>query len=468
MTARARQAAAARTRGAAGGRTRRAAAHPRRPAAALAALGALALAAAAPAGAANPVEPGGARTGPVEFPTHCVPPQEAGLPPADGTTTALITVDNPRPRVGDTVTVTYRVTATTAVNPLDTELPADTLTPAGKVVLGGAQPGGITVTGPRKNDPVDARAGFAAFAMTGTFTVTRPGEITLAPGDYTLHTSHLMELDTPCTVDRAHPAPVSGRLTAAEAPGVNARAIALATPAGRPGAKVHVVGAGFTPGAAVSVAGRAGTAETADRATATADERGVLQAELAVTDPATTGVVAYEGAGWTEEAGAGPAAYTVTDAAPLPPGSQKVGVTVEPGGLTMTQAGEEIALSPVPYGQGGTARGRIRPVTVKDARGGPAGWTLTGRLTDFTGPAGGRIDGAGLRWTPSCTTKDGSPSTCVPGTPGPVGADGATLAGTPDAALVGGEFTVGADVDLTVPPYTAPGAYAALLTLTLS
>ncbi|MEV7417921.1 beta-xylosidase [Streptomyces sp. NPDC089919] len=434
-----------------------------------AALGVLALAAVGvPASAASPDEPEPPATGAVEFPTHCVPPQEAGLPPADGSTTAEITVDNAHPAVGDTVTVTYRVTRTAAANPLDAPLPADVLTPAGKVVLGGAQTGEVTVAGPKKNAPVPGKAAFPAFSMTGTFTVTEPGEITLAPGDYTVHTSHLMELDTPCAVDRTSPPPVSERIDAAPRAEANTRALALGTASGRPGAAVKVTGAGFTPGAAVTLAGRAGAAPTADHVTATADELGVVLAELPVTDPDTTAVVGYEGPAWTAERGTGPATYTVLKATPLPPGTQKMTLDVEPGALSMTQAGEEIALSPVPYGQGGTAQGRIRTVTVKDLRGGPAGWVLTGKLSDFTGPAGATIDGARLSWTPACATKEGSPSTCVPGSPGPVGPAGATLAGAPDAPLVGGEFTVDAEVALTVPPYTAPGAYAAILTLTLS
>ncbi|MGW1769146.1 beta-xylosidase [Streptomyces sp. NPDC002073] len=436
----------------------------------VAALAATSAALTAPARAsADPQDAGdGVGAGAVEFPTHCTPPQDAGLPPADGATTATVSVDNPAPRVGDTVTVTYRVTKTAAGNPLDAELPADVLTPTGKVRLGGAQSGEVTVAGPKRNDPVPGRAAFPAFTMTGTFTVTDPGEITLAPGDYTLHTSHLAELDTPCTTDTAAPPPPAARITATAVPDANLRSIALGSAAGKPGATVRVTGAGFAPGAAVTVAGRAGAAETADRTTATADELGTLLAELPVTDRTTTAVVAYEGPGWTAEQGAGPATYTVIDATPLPPGTQKVGVDVVPGALSMLQAGEEIALSPVPYGEGGAAVGRIRTVTVKDLRGGPAGWSLTGRLTDFTGPGGARMDGAALTWTPVCVTREGSPSTCAPGTAGPLGEDGATLASTPDAALVGGEFTVDAEVSLHVPPYTAPGAYTAVLTLTLS
>ncbi|MFD6891619.1 beta-xylosidase [Streptomyces sp. NPDC059957] len=460
-------------------------------------------------------------SGQVEFPTHCLPPQEAGLPPADGPTTARVTVDDLTPRVGDTVTVTYQVVRTPAVNPLSVGLPADVLTPTGRIVLGGVQQGEVTVVGAKRNEPVEAGGALPAVTMTGTFTVTAPGEITLAPGGYTLHTGHLLELDTVCaaapgsvppgpdptpsarpsasvsgsapaapspespsasasasTITSPSPspstlplpsgAPVAQRITASPLPTANLRAVALGTAAGVPGAGVKVTGAGFVPGAEVTVAGRAGTAETADRVTAKADELGVVLAELPVTDRATTAVVAYEGDTWTPERGSGPSAYTVIAAAPLPPGSQTVTAVVEPGELGMTQEGDAVTLAAVPYGDGGAAAGRIGTVTVKDARGGPAGWSLIGKVTDFTGSGGVRIPGASLSWTPACAAAPGSPSACTPGSAGTVGPDGAVLASTGDAALVGGTFTVDAAVTLQVPPYTPPGAYTAVLTLTLS
>ncbi|MFD7033823.1 beta-xylosidase [Streptomyces sp. NPDC059917] len=415
--------------------------------------------------------------GQVDFPTHCVPPQEAGLPPADGPTTAVLTVDNPAPRVGDTVTVTYRVAATPAVNPLTTDLPADVLTPTGVIVLGGAQQGEVTVVGARTNDPVPAGAVLPAVTMTGTFTVTAPGETTFAPGAYTLHTTHLLDLDTTCAPAPAAAGekavvPVAGRLTAGALPAANLRAVALGGASGRPGAAVKVTGSGFTPGAAVTVTGRAGAAPTADRVTATADRLGAVLADLPVTDRTTTAVVAYEGPAWTAERGSGPGAYTVL--ADPPParerlaGTQRVTATVEPGALTMTQAGESVTLGAIAYGDGVAAPGRIGTVTVKDARGGPAGWSLIGKVTDFTGPGGVKVPGAELSWTPVCVSAAGSRSTCAAGSAGTVGEGGAVLASTPDASAAGGTFTVDAVVTLRLPPYTPPGAYTAVLTLTLS
>ncbi|MFE7772785.1 beta-xylosidase [Streptomyces sp. NPDC057445] len=402
----------------------------------------------------------------VDFPTHCIPPPIAGIPPIDGTTTAEITVDNAAPKVGDTVTVTYTVTKPAAGNPVDLALPADIMTPTGKVALGGAQSGSVTVAGPKKNPPVPGKGTFPPFSMTGTFTVSAPGSITLSPGDYNIHTSYIMELDTPCTVTNP-PAPVSQTIVATPQPGANERSIQLGTASGKPGDKVTVTGAKFTPNADITVVGRSGAAETADRTTVKASATGALSASLTVNDKATTGVVAYEGAAWNADKGAGPAAYTVIDDTPLPANSQKLNSAVAAGALSMTQAGDTVQLTSVDFGKGGASAGDLNAVTVKDFRGGPAGWSLTGKVTDFTGP-GGKIDAGKLSWTPSCTTKAGSPSTCAAGTAGVVGGAGATLASTPNGTLTGGEFTAGAKVSLDVPAFTAPGAYAGVLTLTLT
>ncbi|MFI1680728.1 DUF6801 domain-containing protein [Streptomyces sp. NPDC020607] len=152
-------------------------------------------------------------------------------------------------------------------------------------------------------------------------------------------------------------------------------------------------------------------------------------------------------------------------------GKQNVNTKVTPeqggGQLTMAQAGDSVALSPVEEGAGGKSTGDLQKVTVKDARNGATGWSLTGKVTDFTGSAGA-IGADKLGWTPSCATAAGSASTCVPGSQGPVGTAGATLASAPDAARTGGEFTVGAGLALDVPATAAAGEYASVLTLTLT
>lgn len=108
--------------------------------------------------------PAGATPQQVDFPTHCIPPAVAGIPPIDGTTTAKITADKAGAKVGDTVTVTYTVVTAAASNPTDLALPADIMTPTGKVSLGGAQTGDVTVAGPKKNPPVPGKAAFPSFS----------------------------------------------------------------------------------------------------------------------------------------------------------------------------------------------------------------------------------------------------------------------------------------------------------------
>ncbi|MER5507020.1 beta-xylosidase [Streptomyces sp. NPDC002766] len=409
--------------------------------------------------------PAGAATN-VDFATHCIPPAVAGIPPIDGTTTASIAVDNTSPKVGDTVTVTYTVVKPAASNPTAIALPADIMTPTGKVTLGGAQTGAVTVAGPKKNDPVPGNGAFPSFSMTGTFKVTSAGSITLSPGDYNIHTSYILELDTPCTVTNP-PAPTSQTITATDSTPVNNRAIQLGKASGAPGDSVTVSGSGFTAGAAVTLAGRSGSSQTGDKASVTAGSDGKFSGSLTVNDKTTTGIVAYEGSAWSDALGAGPAVYTVTDNTPVPDGSQKLTTTVKAGTLSMSQAGDSVALSAVDFGKGGASTGALQTVTVKDFRGGPAGWSLTGKVTDFTGP-GAKIDAGKLSWTPACATKAGSPSTCKAGSAGTVGASGATLASTANGTLTGGEFTADAQLSLDVPAFTPPGSYSGVLTLTLS
>ncbi|MFJ1587443.1 beta-xylosidase [Streptomyces sp. NPDC088197] len=404
---------------------------------------------------------------PVDFATHCVPPAVAGLPPIDGTSTATVTVDDATPKVGDTVHVTYTLSRAAASNPTDIALPADVVTPHAVVVLGGAQTGAVTVDGPKSNPPIPGKGAFPALVMHGSFTATAAGTITLSPGDYTIHTSYILELDTVCTVTNP-PAPVSETVTASGSVPTNNRAIALSSASGDPGAAVRVTGSHFTEGATVTIAGRSGADGTADRTTATADSYGGFTASLTVNDPATTGIVAYEGGAYDPATAAGPAAYAVNDNTPVPPGAQKVTASVVPGTLSMTQAGDTVTMTPVDFGTGGTSSGALRTVTVTDFRGGSTGWSLTGKVSDFTGPDGSRIGADKLGWTPACATATGSPSNCVAGSAGSVGSTGATLASAPDATATGGEFTVDAGLSLDIPRFSPAGTYSGVLTLTLT
>ncbi|WP_323181807.1 RICIN domain-containing protein [Streptomyces sp. NBC_00424] len=153
---------------------------------------------------------------------------------------------------------------------------------------------------------------------------------------------------------------------------------------------------------------------------------------------------------------------------PTHPGTadQHLTTSVNAGVLTMSTTADPVRLPPVDFGKGGASTGNLNMITVKDFRGGTTGWSLTGKITDFTSPRG-KIDADRLTWTPTCTTKPDSPTTCVAGSSGTIGKNGATLASAPDSDLSGGEFTTNAGVALDVPKYTPVGDYAATLTLTL-
>ncbi|MFJ4314254.1 RICIN domain-containing protein [Streptomyces lavendulae] len=153
---------------------------------------------------------------------------------------------------------------------------------------------------------------------------------------------------------------------------------------------------------------------------------------------------------------------------PPAPGTaeRRLDASVGAGVLTMATTADPVRLPPVAFGTGGASTGQLGTVTVKDFRGGAAGWSLTGKITDFTGPRG-KIEADRLTWAPHCSTKSDSPSTCAPGSPGVVGKGGATLASAANGEVTGGEFEADATVSLDIPKYAPVGNYTGTLTLTL-
>ncbi|MGI5451149.1 RICIN domain-containing protein [Streptomyces sp. CA-243310] len=189
----------------------------------------------------------------------------------------------------------------------------------------------------------------------------------------------------------------------------------------------------------------------------TADGAGIVQSECN----------GSAGQAWKVDAAADPTHPTDPTDPPAPgTADQRLVTSVSAGVLTMSTTADPVRLPPVAFGSGGASSGHLNPVAVKDFRGGKAGWSLTGKVTDFAG-ARGKIDADLLTWTPTCTTKADSPGTCSAGSPGKVGKDGATLASAPDGDRTGGEFTADAAVSLNVPKYTPVGDYVGTLTLTL-
>ncbi|RIV39117.1 HtaA domain-containing protein [Micromonospora radicis] len=145
---------------------------------------------------------------------------------------------------------------------------------------------------------------------------------------------------------------------------------------------------------------------------------------------------------------------------------------LQSGPLTLTSAGNAVALSAVH--PGAVAGGALNAVTVNDLRGTNAGWNVVGQVEDFTSALGGVIAADNLGWAPSASVLPddlvGTPGVVTPGGRANPG-DGLGSARTLCAAAAGasaGSFRCAADLDLGVPAATAPGDYAATLTLTLS
>jgi hypothetical protein len=149
---------------------------------------------------------------------------------------------------------------------------------------------------------------------------------------------------------------------------------------------------------------------------------------------------------------------------------QNASVTLAPGALAMTQAGEGLDFGTVALnGEAQTVKANLNQVTVTDARGGTLGWSLTGSMTDLVAANGtDTIPAGNLAWTPSCAAGAGSLSAVANGPAGQLSSSASTLCSvTADGETSGGTFTADAEVALTTPKFGAAGAYTGTLTLTL-
>ena len=155
--------------------------------------------------------------------------------------------------------------------------------------------------------------------------------------------------------------------------------------------------------------------------------------------------------------------------------TQKITAAVSGGALTLTSAGETVALSAATPGQ--TATGKLNTVTVSDLRGTNAGWDLVGQVTDFTSGAGSTVPAANLGWTPSATVPtsglqaaDGVKNAVVPGgavAPGSGLGTSRTLCSADTGSSLG-SASCGAALELGIPESSAAGEYSGVLTLTLA
>ncbi|MGC0422407.1 hypothetical protein [Embleya sp. AB8] len=171
-----------------------------------------------------------------------------------------------------------------------------------------------------------------------------------------------------------------------------------------------------------------------------------------------------------------PVAFKAPTVPPGPgTGYQVITTDVQGGPLTLGVGGTDVALPGVTLnGKDAFTGGALNPLTVSDARGTNAGWTLTGQASDLTA-AGGRIVGDNLGWTPTAKSVTGTLPTG--GTAPQVSAGGKADPGaglgrprtlcSSAAGASAGSFECGGDLKLGVPGITVPGTYTGTLTLTL-
>ncbi|MFE0633185.1 phosphate ABC transporter substrate-binding protein PstS [Streptomyces sp. NPDC058864] len=161
----------------------------------------------------------------------------------------------------------------------------------------------------------------------------------------------------------------------------------------------------------------------------------------------------------------------VCDGAAPGGGTQSITTSLEPGALLISVEGDPHVELPGPVldpsGEFLHTSGRMTPVTVTDTRLGNVGWTASGRVGDFTGPAGSVIDGSSLTWAPAIVDPGNVPSV-TPGAP-VVRGDGNGLkeSRTLATGIGPGTADAGAGLDLDAPTSTPPGTYTAVLTLTV-
>lgn len=142
----------------------------------------------------------------VSYRTTCVPPVIAHLPDIHGTTTASLSSSDMTPGVGETVTITWKTVKAASENPGLVALPANVVTPSGKITMGGVQQGVLSATGPAINPPTPKNSEMHLSDMTAKVKLTTKGKVTFAPGDYSISVNVVLVTVTSCKADSA-PAP---------------------------------------------------------------------------------------------------------------------------------------------------------------------------------------------------------------------------------------------------------------------
>jgi hypothetical protein len=142
----------------------------------------------------------------VSYKTTCVPPAIAHLKDIHGTTTASLSSSDMTPGVGETVTITWKTVSAASENPGLVALPANVVTPSGKITMAGVQQGVLSAVGPTINPPTPKNSAMHLSDMTAKVKLTTKGKVTFAPGDYSISVNVVLVTVTSCKADSA-PAP---------------------------------------------------------------------------------------------------------------------------------------------------------------------------------------------------------------------------------------------------------------------
>jgi hypothetical protein len=169
--------------------------------------------------------------------------------------------------------------------------------------------------------------------------------------------------------------------------------------------------------------------------------------------------------------------YTVRDTMPHHgPASEVITADVRAGALTLEVAQQQVSMPTVTLTGGDqVVSAALGAVSVLDGRGTAAGWSLTGRVSDFTSDSGS-IVADNLGWQPAAAVVTGtlpaaSQGQVVAGPSATPGAgtglgDSRRLCSSPAGASAGAFECAGA-LQLGIPGATKAGTYTGVLTLTL-
>jgi len=294
--------------------------------------------------------------------------------------------------------------------------------------------------------------------------------------------------------------------------------LSVSPTSGNPGTTVSFTGTGYEPDQSVTVAFTTPAAgKTVDSTTVTSTSSGDISGSLSTANEATGVnplVASYTYDGITLSASA---SYTVTAPYTCTTDgttgttscsiSQVASVSVQGAALTITENAAsgtantqtQVVLSKVTLnGSWQTTSGTLNPVTVVDARGTLAGWTLTGQFTARTksgywadnpngnpgafenetpvgNPQDNYIRADQFSWTPSAapatetfngtTVPEGRANEVTAGAASTLSSSSPTTLCQAAAGGGGGTFVCSAPVSLNVPPWVAAGTYAATLNL---